>query len=585
MPKASACIGDILSAMTEDWTKEWERRIVNGVYPLRRFLGRSNHSVVFLTECTAQNVPQAAIKILPAHRALAEAQLAHWRRVATLSHPHLMRLHDAGRCQLGGHNFLFVVTDLAEQNLAQILPGRPLTAEEVRDLLPATLDALAYLHGQNLVQGGLKPTNFLVVDDRLKLASDTIRPAGERAANTARPSRYDPPEAKNGGESTAGDIWGLGITLVEALTQTPPAWSRESSDSVSLPDNLAPEFVDTVEQCLNRDPGRRPSIAELAVLFELAPPAAPPPAPTPALIETPPPIATPEPATASATLPTTERPAPRATPPAAVMPPPASTPAPVEAPPAAVMPPPASTPAPVEAPPSAASRPSAIPPPLAVASPSAAARAPTAAPPPPAAPRPSVAPRPPVAPSPPAATPPPIVTPVASEPSASTVSIQIPREKRFLITATAVGIVTLCAVWAVVHLFHTHTEVRPTTSMTRPSPPAVSPPAAAEKPKASSAAPLPSSVLHQEMPEVSHSARGTIRGDIKISVRVIVDRSGNVVATTLDHRASSKYFARAALDAAEKWQFAEATDQTSRVWLLRFEFTRAGTTAHAAALR
>jgi hypothetical protein len=544
--------------MTEDWTKEWERRIVNGVYPLRRFLGRSNHSVVFLTECTAQNVPQAAIKILPAHRALAEAQLAHWRRAAALSHPHLMRLHDAGRCQLGGHNFLFVVTDLAEQNLAQILPSRPLTPEEVRDLLPATLDALTYLHGQNLVQGGLKPTNFLVVDDLLKLASDTIRPAGERAANTARPSRYDPPEAKNGGESTAGDIWGLGITLVEALTQTPPAWSRENSESVSLPDNLAPEFVGAIQRSLNRDPGERPTIPELAVLFKLAPPAMPPPAEPPA------PVATVEPATPAAA------PAPTATPPAAVAPPVAVAPEPTTsaAPRAPAMtPPPAAAPAPTAAPPPA------TPPPTAATSPSAAPRAPTATPPPPAAP------------SPPTATPPPVVTPVVSEPSASTVSIQIPREKRFLITASAVGVVTLGVVWAAVHLTHTRANVPQSVSITPASPPAVSPPAAAEKPKASSAAPLPSSVLHQEIPEVSRSARGTIRGDIKISVRVIVDRSGNVVATTLDHRASSKYFARAALDAAEKWQFAEATDQASRVWLLRFEFTRAGTTAHAAALR
>jgi len=549
--------------MSEDWTKEWERRIVNGVYPLRRFLGRSNHSVVFLTECTAHNVPQAAIKILPAHRALAEAQLAHWRRAATLSHPHLMRLHDAGRCQLGGHNFLFVVTDLAEQNLAQILPSRPLTPEEVRDLLPATLDALAYLHGQNLVQGGLKPTNFLVVDDRLKLASDTIRPAGERAANTARPSRYDPPEAKNGGESTAGDIWGLGITLVEALTQTPPAWVRESSDSVSLPDNLAPEFVDAVERCLNREAGGRPTIAELAVLFKLAPPAAEPPAPiappapaatSPAALA-PPAAATPAPSTPAA---------PRA---------PAATPLSAAAPPSAATSPSNATPAP------AASPPPATPPPSAATSPPAAARAPTAAPPP------SAAPSPPVAPSAPATTAPPVVTPVVREPSVKTVSIEIPRETRFLITAAAVGIVTLCAVWAAVHLIHTRANVLQSASITPASPPAVSPPVAAEKPKPSSAAPLPSSVLHQEIPEVSHSARGTIRGDIKISVRVIVDRSGNVVATTLDHRASSKYFARAALDAAEKWQFAEATDQASRVWLLRFEFTRAGTTAHAAALR
>jgi TonB family protein len=440
--------------MTEDWTKEWERRIVNGVYPLRRFLGRSNHSVVFLTECKAQNVAQAAIKILPANPALTEAQLAHWKRVATLSHPHLIRLLDAGRCQLGGHNFLFVVMDLAEQNLAQILPGRSLTPGEVRDLLPATLDALAYLHGRNLVQGGLKPPNFLVIDDQLKLASDTIRPAGERTASTAKPSLYDPPEAKNGRLSTAGDIWGLGITLVEALTQTPPAWSRERSESVSLPANLAPEFVDTVQRCLNRDPGHRPAIAELVAQFKQAPPA------TPA-------------STAPAGM---------------------------------------------------------------------------------------------------------------NEPLVRTLSTQISPKSRFLFTVISVGLITLWAVWIGVHLFHTHANIQQSTSTTPPSPSAVSPPAAAENPRASVAAPLPT-VLHQDIPDLSRSERESIRGVIKIAVRVIVDRSGNVVAATLDKRESNKYFARAALDAAKRWKFAQAADQASRVWLLHFEFTRAGTTAHAAALR
>jgi serine/threonine protein kinase len=532
-----------LNTMTEDWTKEWERRIVNGVYPLRRFLGRSNHSVVFLTECLAQNVPQAAIKILPAHRALAELQLAHWKRVAALSHPHLMRLLDAGRCQLGGHNFLFVVTDLAEQNLAQILPGRPLTPGEVRDLLPATLDALTYLHGQNLVQGGLKPTNFLVVDDLLKLASDTIRPAGERAANTAKPSVYDPPEARNGGESTAGDIWGLGITLVEALTQTPPAWSRENSESVSLPADLAPEFVDTVGRCLNRDPARRPTVAELRTQFKLAPPAMPPPAETPPTAP-PPPVAPPP---SVAAPPSVATPVPAATLPSVEMPPSAPTAMPVPA---------VAPPAPTAPPPSAAS-------PAPIAAPSLAAM-----PPPTSAPLPT-----------PTATP-----PVVNESPVRTYTTQIPRSSRLLVTTIAVGIVTLLVVWTGVRVFHTRADVRPKASMTPPSPPAVSPPAAVEHAKASIAAP-PSAVLHQEMPDVSHSARGTIRGVIKIAVRVIVDRSGNVVATTLDHRASSKYFARAALDAAEKWKFAENTDEASRVWLLRFEFTRAGTTAHAAAVR
>ena len=85
------------------------------------------------------------------------------------------------------------------------------------------------------------------------------------------------------------------------------------------------------------------------------------------------------------------------------------------------------------------------------------------------------------------------------------------------------------------------------------------------------------------MPDVSRNARKSIRGIIKITVRASVDRSGNVVAATLDNRASSKYFARAATDAAKKWKFTEGPDQTSRVWLLHFEFTRTGSTAHAAA--
>ena len=163
---------------TEIWTK-WESQVVNGIFPLRRFLGRSNHSVVFLTECRAQNLAHAAIKIIPADPARAESQLARWQLAASLSHPRLIRLLEAGRCKLGGHAFLFVVTEYAEQNLAQILPHRAPTVDEVREMLTPTLDALTFLHHRNLVQGQLKPSNFLVVNDQLKLASDTIRAAGE----------------------------------------------------------------------------------------------------------------------------------------------------------------------------------------------------------------------------------------------------------------------------------------------------------------------------------------------------------------------------------------------------------------------
>jgi len=93
------------------------------------------------------------------------------------------------------------------------------------------------------------------------------------------------------------------------------------------------------------------------------------------------------------------------------------------------------------------------------------------------------------------------------------------------------------------------------------------------------------SVVHQEIPVIPRSARKTIHGHIKVAVLVIVDRSGNVIDALLENPGPSWYFARLAREAARKWRFAPADKQDSRQWLLRFEFTRGGTTGHAATPR
>jgi TonB family protein len=130
---------------------------------------------------------------------------------------------------------------------------------------------LAYLHRKNLVHCKLKPPNFLVIGDQLKLATDTIRPAGESTTSIAKYSLYDPPEAKSGSISAAGDIWALGITMVEALTQCPPAWTDERSETVSLPATLPPTFVETVRRCLSRNPADRPTVTDLEAQIKRAP--------------------------------------------------------------------------------------------------------------------------------------------------------------------------------------------------------------------------------------------------------------------------------------------------------------------------
>jgi len=90
-----------------------------------------------------------------------------------------------------------------------------------------------------------------------------------------------------------------------------------------------------------------------------------------------------------------------------------------------------------------------------------------------------------------------------------------------------------------------------------------------------------SSVLHEEAPDVPVSALETIRGHIRFAVRVTVDGSGNVVQATLINHSPSKYFTRLAIESARKWKFVAADNPASRQWLLQFEFTRDGATAHA----
>jgi TonB family protein len=88
-------------------------------------------------------------------------------------------------------------------------------------------------------------------------------------------------------------------------------------------------------------------------------------------------------------------------------------------------------------------------------------------------------------------------------------------------------------------------------------------------------------VRHEEIPRISRGARASIRGDIVVTVRVTVDRSGAVVDSTVENRANSKYFTRVASEAARKWRFAAADHPDSREWLLEFDFTRGGISGHA----
>jgi TonB family protein len=253
--------------MTEAW-EQWEGQIVNEEFHLRQYLGSGEHSAVFLTEHGDREPQKAAIKLIQADPETAELQLSRWELAAKLSHPHLIRLFQMGRCQLGGRELLYIVMEYADEDLSQILPQRPLTPAEAREMLMPALDALAYVHNQGFVHGHMKPANIMAIGDQVKLSSDGLCPKTETGGGLGKPGVYDPPEAGSGRTWPAGDVWSLGMTLVEALTQRLPIWEGTEQGEPVLPDTMPAAFLDLVRQCLRRDPERRLTVAEIAARLQ-----------------------------------------------------------------------------------------------------------------------------------------------------------------------------------------------------------------------------------------------------------------------------------------------------------------------------
>src|SRR6266849_5568150 len=239
--------------------KSWEGHVIDGKFPLRQWLGSSDHSTVFLTELGGSQ-QKAAIKLITANT-LNVDQLSRWRPALRLSHPHLLRLFDMGRCEIDGVQLLYLIMEYAEEDLSQILPQRPLSTAEATELLSPTLDALSYLHGKGFVHAALKPSNIQAARDQLKLSVDRLYPAGQASDKAQARTVYDAPELAAGTITPAADMWSLGITIVEALTQHPPS-SLATREPV-VPNTLPEPFGNIARACLHRDPKQRPSIADI----------------------------------------------------------------------------------------------------------------------------------------------------------------------------------------------------------------------------------------------------------------------------------------------------------------------------------
>ncbi len=518
--------------MTVLW-EEYEGEVINNTFPLRQYLRGSGHSAVFLTQLSGPQPSKAAVKLIPAGE-FADVQLSLWRRGSQLSHPNLLGLHQSGRCQLAGMDLLYVVMEYAEEDLSQILPERPLAASEARDMLEPVLDALTYLHGQGLIHSHIKPSNILATGDRLKLSSDTLFPSGESRKFPGELDVYAPPECATSALTAASDVWSLGMTLVEALTQRAPEWQPASQTGPVAPDTLPQPFLDIARHALNLDPKLRWTIADIRVCLNPAAAAA-------AAAHSVSPLAVP--LSPISAVPAAKLRTPKYVQPVATAPSP--QPSDASAPKQAIVLPnyvvplaaaalviasilvlpkilghraetSSSAPADAAAPASQSKAAGKL-------ARSGASRSTKASAPP------------------------------ATQDSVNTAAGKKPAEQ-----ASPAPIVSPAPAKLRTETFPSAVVKSPTTGTGR------------------------GEVLDQILPDVSEKARATIQGTVRVSVRVHVDAAGNVSDAGLDAPGPSQYFADLALNAARRWEFTPpevAGRSAPSEWLIRFEFSQSGVKA------
>ncbi|MCZ2404888.1 protein kinase [Paenarthrobacter sp. Z7-10] len=207
--------------------------------------------------------------------------------LATLTHPGLVTLHDAGvhADDFGVHRSYLVMELVAGPDLRRLLADSGLDEDETAQIGAEIADALHYVHQNGVVHRDVKPANILMAssgsdDTRLHpqlsdfgIARMSDATAATLTGLTLGTANYLSPEQALGHVVTpASDIYSLGLVLLECLTgekafpgpTLEAALARLARDP-EIPDSLGGEWVGLLVAMTARNPELRPSAHDVAL--------------------------------------------------------------------------------------------------------------------------------------------------------------------------------------------------------------------------------------------------------------------------------------------------------------------------------
>lgn len=251
----------------------------SGRYELEAEIATGAIGTVWRARDTATG-ERVAVKLLRPEAAeqptLVEAFLTEARILLDLRHPCVVRARELVPV---GTRYALVLDLVNGQDLRRRLrTDGPLPPAVAVDVVAQVADALAYLHGQGIVHGDVKPGNILVpVDGSPVRLTDfgvarRVTGSGQRSATHATPE-YVAPEVIGGAPPAAStDVYALGIVLYELFCGRTPYRGGAASEVLYrhiscvpvAPAGFPPDVWAVVTACLAGDPDRRPAAGTVA---------------------------------------------------------------------------------------------------------------------------------------------------------------------------------------------------------------------------------------------------------------------------------------------------------------------------------
>ncbi len=216
--------------------------ILGNRYEIMEKIGAGGMSIVYKAKCHKLN-RYVAVKILRQEFLNDETFVTRFRveaqAAASLTHPNIINVFDVG----SDENIHYIVMEYIEgvtikEYIRQ--KGEPLSSKETIEIALKIAEALRVSHANKIVHRDIKPQNIIISNNKdVKVTDFGIARATTSNTITTNASAigsvhyFSPEQARGGYVDDKSDLYSLGITMYEMVTNTLP-FQAESPVSVAI---------------------------------------------------------------------------------------------------------------------------------------------------------------------------------------------------------------------------------------------------------------------------------------------------------------------------------------------------------------